>query len=96
MTIIEQSLDQDRILDFVDDGIRQLQESGTEARYIVVGPEAYETLRQAIAARFRREPGYFETYNYIPIVLDPFRGDGICVLPSPRELVLGAELLRVE
>lgn len=96
MTVIEHSPDQATILDFLNDGLRQLQEAGVEARYIVMGPAAYETFRQAMAARFRRAPKAFETYNYVPIVVDPFRDAAVCVLPAPAECAKGVSTYRME
>ncbi len=84
MTVIEYTPPAEAILDFVNDGLRQLQEAGIEPKYILMGPEAYERMREAMAARFRREAGYFETYQYFPIVVDPDRGAYVCVLPGPE------------
>jgi hypothetical protein len=96
MTIIESAPSRDDILDFVHDSIRQLQDAGVEARYIVVGADAFETMRKAIGARFRRGAGTFETYQYLPIVLDPFRTDTVCVLPAPSECAKGVRTYRIE
>lgn len=85
----------DHILDFIDDSVRALQEEGQEPRYVVVGPEAYEALRQAMARRYNRTPGTFESYQWLSIVLDPFRGDAVCVLPTPSALADGARTLEV-
>ena len=52
-------------------------------------------MRQAMAARFHRKPGSFETYNYLPIVLDPFRTDTVCVLPAPGACREGVHAVRV-
>ncbi len=85
----------DAILDAVDEGVRALQEAGAEPRYVVVGPAAYEALRQAMSRRFRREPGAFETYQWLSIVLDPFRDAEVCVLPAPGALLDGVRTERV-
>lgn len=82
MTIIEYSPDRSDILTFVDDAIRQLSETDTPAKYIVTGPAAYKILRKAIGERFQRGAGSFETYQYLPIVVDPFRTTEVCVLPG--------------
>lgn len=95
MVIIEHAPDQAEILDFINDALRQLQGAGVEPKYILMGPKAYEALRYAMAARFRRQPGTFETYNYIPIVVDPFRDDTVCVLPAPIEIEKGVQAYRM-
>lgn len=92
MTILEDTPGPDQILDFINDQVQQLRLDGAEAKYIVVGPVSYETLRKAIGARFGRGAGQFETYNYIPIVLDPTRDDSVCVLPAPTECAKGVRL----
>ena len=96
MTIIEYAPSREEMLDFVNDSIRQLQDAGVEARYIVVGVEAFETMRKAMGERFRRGAGQFETYQYLPIVLDPFRTDTVCVLPAPSECAKGVQTYRME
>ncbi len=95
MNIIEYSPDQSQILDFVNDHIRNLREAGAEAKYIVMGPVAYERMRKAIAERFNRTEGSFETYQYLPIVVDPFREDSVSVLPSPMHCAKGVHAHRV-
>ena len=96
MTIIDYRPQQDEIIEAVDDGIRQLQETGAEARFILVGTVSYERLRQTMAARLRRKPGTLEQYNGLPVVLDPFRTDTVCVLPSPGECAKGVHTYRME
>ncbi len=96
MTIIEYAPSREEILDFVNDSIRQLRDTDVEARYIVVGVEAFETMRKAMGKRFRRGAGQFETYQYLPIVLDPFRTDTVCVLPAPSECAKGVQTFRME
>lgn len=96
MHLIEHTPSEAEILDFINDSVRQLQEAGAEAKYILLGPEAYETLRHAMAARFKREPGLFETYNYLPIVVDPFRAASVCVLPAPAVTARDAHAYRLE
>lgn len=96
MTILEYSPPQDQILDFVNDRVRELQDGGLEAKYILAGPAAYERMREAMGARFKRTAGVFETYNYIPIVVDPSRTDTLCILPSPAECAKGARIYRME
>lgn len=95
MTILEHRPTPDEILAFVDDGIRQLQADDEAPHYIVVGPAAYEALRKAIGRRFQRGAGHFETYQHIPIVLDPFRKDEVCVLPGPGACAAGVHPYRL-
>jgi len=95
VTVLEHRPSKDEILDFINDGIRRLQEDGVEARFVVMGPAAYDTFRHAMAERFRREPRMFETYNYVALVVDPFRTDEVCVLPAPAECARGVEAYRV-
>ena len=96
MTILEYSAKEDEILDFINDRIRELQDAGAEAKTILVGPGAYKRLRTAISDRFKRSEGVFETYNYVPIVVDPAREDTVCVLPSPSITAEQARLYRME
>ncbi len=96
MTIIELAPEKHEILDFIDDAFRQLQDAGAEAKFIVVGGEAYTLLRKAIGERFQRGAGRFETYQHVPIVLDPFRSDTVCVLPAPAECEKGVNPVRIE
>ncbi len=91
MTIIEYEASREDILQIVDDGIRQMKENDVEPRFIIVGPEAYTMLRKAIGERFQRGAGQFETYQYVPIVVDPFRGSRATVLPAPSEVAKGVK-----
>lgn len=95
MTVTETTATADGILAFIDESVRTLQQEGVEPRTILVGPEAYELLRHAIARQFNRTPGLFETYQYLDIVLDPARADAVCVLPAPRALVDGVRTIRI-
>lgn len=62
----------------------------------MVGPAAYEHLRKAVGQRFRRGAGSFETYQYLPVVLDPFREAGaVCVLPAPAACAEGVHVYRL-
>ena len=63
---------------------------------LFVGKNVYEDLCKAIGKRFRRGAGQFETYQFVPIVLDPFRDDTVCVLPSPTECARGVQGYRME
>ncbi len=95
MTILEHCPKDNTVLDFIDLSIRQLSESDVDARYIVVGTQAYERLRLEISERFSREPGFFEHYQHVPVVLDPFRKDEVCVVPSPRICSQGVNAVRI-
>lgn len=95
MTLIEHAPAADDILDFVHSSLRQLQEAGVEAKYILVGTDSYEALRTAISTRFDRPEGTFETYQYLPIVLDPARTDTVLVLPAPSVCADGVQIIRV-
>ena len=75
MTLIEYTPTEENILDCIEDAIRNLQSSDSEARFIVCGPLAHSKLCSAVASRFGREEKSFETYSYLPIIIDPFRTD---------------------
>lgn len=94
MTITETVATPDGILAFIDESVRALQHEDLEPRTILVGPEAYDMLRHAIAERFHRTPGRFETYQYLDIVLDPFRGNTVCVVPAASALSDGVRAVR--
>ena len=71
-----------------------LQDAGGDPRFVLLGPDAYTHLREAIAARYGRSAGTFEQYQYLTLVVDPFRGDAICVAPAPREVAEGVRTER--
>lgn len=83
MTIPEYAPPPEALLDFLNSSIRQLSETGEEARFILMGPVAYDAFRKVLAASLKRGKGDFETYQYIPVVVDPFRTDEVCVVPKP-------------
>ena len=95
MTIFEYAPSREDILVYLDEQIRQLREDGVEARFIVVGRDAYEMLCKAIGERFQRGAGRFESYQFVPIVLDPFRTASVCVLPAPAECARGVQTYRI-
>lgn len=95
MTIIEYAPAKEEILDFINDSIRQLQEANIEPKYILLGGEAYNRMRQAMGDRFKREAGVFETYQFFPIVVDPLRKDSVCVLPAPAACLEDVQIHRV-
>ena len=83
MTVIEHNPSDSEILDFVDDSVRLLRESGAAPHAILVGPVAYARLTAAVSHRFNRSEGSFESYGHVPIVVDPGREDYVLVLPAP-------------
>ena len=95
MTVLEDTPAADAILEFVDGQVRSLRESGLEPRSILVGPEAFEALKDAVAARFGRERANVEQYQWLGVVVDPFRGAAVCVVPTPREVAEGVRAERV-
>lgn len=95
MTIIEYSPTPENILDCIEDGIRNLRENDSEARFIVCGPTSHEMLCEAVAVRFGRDRKSFETYSHLPVVVDPFRVGTVCVLPAPRDFDDPVEAVRV-
>lgn len=93
MTIIEHEPTEEEILDFIDNSIRQLQEAGASAQFVVVGPSSYERLNRAVSRRFRRGKGAFETYAHLPVVVDPSRENQVVVLPSASDTASEANLV---
>ena len=96
MTVLESTPTSDEILPSIDEAVRNLQASGLEPRFVVVGTEAYTALCQAIAQQFGREPGHFEQYQWLTIVVDPFRAGEVAVLPVPRDVAAGVRAERLE
>lgn len=96
MTILEYNPGLDEILDYINDRIREMQSTDIEPKYILAGPAAYDRIRKAMGDRFKRTAGAFETYDYIPIVVDPSRSDTVCILPSPSECAKGAKIYKME
>ena len=95
MTVLDAPATPDTILDFVDEQVRALQSDGAEPRTILVGPDAYDALQDAVAARFGRERARVEQYQWLSVVVDPFRTDRVCVLPTPRDLAAGVRAERI-
>lgn len=96
MTIVEFPIEADTVLDHVDQHIRQLTESGVEVRYIIAGQSAYRSLCRAISVRNKRGKGSFETYNFISIVVDPFRDNTVLVVPAPGDCCDGVAAYRID
>jgi hypothetical protein len=95
MTVLEAQPDADAILPFVDEQVRALRDAGGEPQSVLVGPEAYEVLQTAVAARFGRERAHLSQYQWLPVVVDPFRGGAVCVVPAPRDVAEGVRAERV-
>lgn len=85
MLLLESAPETDAILSFVEDSVRAIREAGGEPRFVVAGPEAYERLREGVAIRYGRENQHVEQVQWLTVIVDPSRGDRICVLPPPRE-----------
>ena len=94
MTVLEATPDADAILEFIDGGVRDLRDAGLEPRSILVGPEAFEALKTAVAARFGRERANVEQYQWLTVVVDPFREAAVCVVPTPRDVAAGVRAER--
>lgn len=95
MTILESAPGADAILPFIDEQVREIQQSGGEPQTVVLGPDAYERLRDAVAARFGREQAHLAQYQWLTVVVDPFRSGGVCVLPTPKDVAEGVRAERV-
>ena len=95
MTITDQAPDPADLLATIDRQVRDLQEAGAEPAAIVIGPDAYATLKTAVAEQFGREPADLAQYQWLPVVLDPFRADRVCVVPPPRDQTDGVRAERV-
>lgn len=95
MTITDQSPDAPDLLATIDQQVRDLQEAGAEPSAILIGPDAYAVLRQAVAAQFGREAADLAQYQWLPVVLDPFRADRVCVVPPPRDQAGGVRAERL-
>ena len=94
MTVLEATPDADAVLEFVDEQVRGLRDAGLEPASILVGPEAFEALKTAVAVRFGRERANVEQYQWLTVVVDPFRGAAVCVVPTPREVAEGVRTER--
>lgn len=82
MIVYQYEVSREDVLHVVDQAIQQLAADDVEAAFIIVGTDAHRMLRKAIGERFQRGAGNFDTYQYIPIVLDPFRTSELCVVPA--------------
>lgn len=96
MTILESSPGPDTILDFIDAQVRDVQDSGGEPQSILVGTDAYEALCDAVAVRFGRERAHLSQYQWLSVVVDPFRGAAVCVVPTPRDVAAGVRAERLD
>ena len=95
MTVLESSPDRAHVLAFIDESVRALTEAGLTPHAIVVGKDAYVHLRKAVGERFGRGAGHFETYQHLPVVVDPFRAGEVTVVPAPREVAEGVRAERI-
>lgn len=95
MTIIEHTPSEEDLLDFLDQSIHQISETDAEARFILMGQAAYARFRTAMARKLKRSAGKFETYQYITVVVDPFRDDEVCVVPSAADAADGLKPFRL-
>lgn len=94
MTVLDLIPTPDDLLPVLDEQVRALQQAGGEPHAILVGPAAYESLKTAVAARFGRERADLSQYQWVPVVVDPFRGERLCVVPAPREVSAGVRAER--
>ena len=95
MTVTDASPDPDDLLATIDRQVRDLQEAGAEPHVVLVGPESYAALTAAVAERFGRERADLAQYQWLTVVVDPFRADRVCVVPVPREVAAGVRAERV-
>ena len=94
MTVLDADAPAD-LLAFIDGQVRDLAEAGGEVTAIVVGPGAYERLTAAVAERFGRERADLAQYQWVPVIVDPFRDGRVCVVPAPRDVAAGVRAERV-
>ncbi|PAP82290.1 hypothetical protein B1759_00605 [Rubrivirga sp. SAORIC476] len=94
MTVLDLTPAPDALLATLDQHVRDLAEAGGEAHAILVGPEAYEALKTAVAERFGRERADLSQYQWVPVVVDPFREGRLCVVPTPRDVSAGVRAER--
>ena len=95
MTVTDVAPDPDDLLGTVDQQVRELQEAGAEPHAILVGPQAYHALKTAVAGRFGREPADLSQYQWLTVIVDPFRADRVYVVPAPREVAAGVRAERL-
>ncbi len=95
MTILEYCPKAGDALDFLSQSVRQLADGGEEARFILMGPAAYTAFCKELATELRRGTGDFETWNHIPVIVDPFRDTAICVVPKPGRAATSWQPFRI-
>jgi hypothetical protein len=95
MTITDATPAAEDLLATLDQQVRELQEAGTEPHSILIGPDAYDTLKTAVAERFGRERADLAQYQWLTVVVDPFRGGRVCVVPAPRDMAAGVRAERI-
>lgn len=96
MTVLNAAPAPADLLATIDQHVQSLRDEGAEPSAILIGLEAYKTLRTAVAERFGRETADLEQYQWLTVVVDPFRGDRVCVVPTTREVSAGVRAERVE
>lgn len=96
MTVLDAAPDPADLLAVLDQQVRDLQDAGGEPHAILVGPDAYEALKTAVAERFGRERADLGQYQWLTVVVDPFRGGRVCVVPAPRDVSAGVRAERLD
>ncbi|MGB3542542.1 family 4C encapsulin nanocompartment shell protein [Rubrivirga sp.] len=94
MTVLDET-NPANLLSTIDQQLQSLRDEGAEPSAILVGPESYAALKMAVAERFGREPADLEQYQWLTVVLDPFRDNRVCVVPTNRESTAGVRAERV-
>ena len=94
MTVLDAANPAD-LLSTIDQQLQSLRDQGAEPAAVLVGPESYATLKAAVAQRFGREPADLEQYQWLTVVLDPFRQNRVSVVPTNRESAAGVRAERV-
>ena len=95
MTVTDAAPDPADLLATIDQQVRELQEAGAEPHAILVGPDAYAALKTSVAERFGREAADLQQYQWLSVVVDPFRGARVCVVPAPRDVAAGVRAERL-
>ena len=95
MTVTDAAPDAANLLATIDQQVRALQDAGGEPSALILGPDAYRALTVAVAERFGREVADLAQYQWLSVVVDPFRGDRVCVVPPPRDQAGGVRAERL-
>ena len=94
MTVTDAAPAPDALLAEIDAQLAALRDEGAEPHAILVGADAYEALKTAVAERFGRERADLQQYQWLTVIVDPFRGDRVAVVPTPREVSAGVRAER--